>query len=106
MAFTLGFRDEISSLDHFSRHGARLGVATLEEYIKKADIFLGGPKDSDIIECVRQNGNILRYNPVSDEFGVIDANKVILTFYVINLDLRAKAKYPTNINYFQRQCLQ
>jgi len=89
-------------LDHHSRHHADFGLIGPDEYQNLADNFLGSPKSNDVHECVRTDGDIVRYNPLTNEFGVMSADRTILTYY--KPDPWNKAKYPTNMDYFREQC--
>jgi pyocin large subunit-like protein len=44
----------------------------------------------------------VRYNPKTNEFGVLDKNGVIRTYFKPNL--RDKNKYPTSLDYFKENC--
>jgi filamentous hemagglutinin len=101
---TRGFIDHFQALDHFSRHGSEFGAITFAQYVDLADNFLGSPRDAEILEGVRTDSSIVRYNPRTNEFGVITHDRIIKTYFIVNLDARARAKYPTNIDYFREQC--
>ena len=81
---------------------SEFGSITLDEYLSLADSFLGSSLAADVHECVRSNGQIVRYNPVTNEFGIITQNLTIITYYKPNPWI--KAKYPTNMHYFREQC--
>ena len=104
MPFTRGFIDHTQALDHFSKHGSEFGAITFAQYVSLADSFLGSPKDAEVLEGVRSDGSIVRYNPRTNEFGVMTSDKTIKTYFILNLNARAKAKYPTNTDYFMEQC--
>jgi len=72
-----------------------------DEYQRLADEFLGGPRAAETWECRRRNGDIVRYNAVSDEFGVLNGAGVIRTY--LKLD---PTDHPTvsNLQYFFAQC--
>lgn len=67
MALTLGFEDDDEWQDHFDDHHHLLGIATKEEYLGAADLFLGGPLRTTVLECTRRVGDIVRYDTVTQE---------------------------------------
>lgn len=102
MPYTLGFIDPVDLAQHFEDHGHEFGVEIEEEYEMLADEFLGGPRDSNTYECVRKrDGARLRYNRVTDEFGVLTASGEILTYFKPDPRIH---KRPTNWDYFQSEC--
>jgi hypothetical protein len=77
-----------------------MGAQTAAEYQTKADEFLGGQRGKDTLECSRKDGALLRYNPVTGEFGVL-ANGVIKTYFKPFLRQPARAA-----QYYRDQCNQ
>jgi len=68
--------------DHFIRHGSDFGAQTAAEYEKIASNFLTKAKPEGVLEKVRPNtGDILRYNPTTNEFGILSNNGVIRTYF-------------------------
>jgi len=69
---------------HFSRHGAKFGAATAEQYEQMADEFLFGMMDHDTREGFRINDR-LRFKDSNRHFGVaaIAAPEHIRTFYPV-----------------------
>lgn len=91
--------------DHFTRHGKALGARDEREYEEMADRFLGGPGSSTTYDCIRsRNGDLVRYDSATDEFGVLSKYGVIRTYYKPNPWNRTK--YPTNLDYWRAQCLK
>jgi filamentous hemagglutinin len=95
-----GFASDAQRQDHFDRHGSDFGAATPEEYERQADDFLNGPRGDEVLEKVRPNGDIVRYNPTTDEFGVTRADGTIRTYFKPD---PAVHPYPTNLDYFNAQ---
>ena len=102
MAYTKGF-DPVFLADHFQRHGQDFGAGTAQIYEAMADTFLGESLGSTTQECIRTTGDILRYDSVSDEFGILAANGVIRTYYKPSPAFHLQ---PTNLVYFQKECLK
>src|ERR1039458_5993864 len=66
---------------HYTSHGAEFGAKSATEYQTLADMFLGGTRVQPIEECFRGKGDIVRFNPVTDEYGVLDSGGTIRTYF-------------------------
>jgi filamentous hemagglutinin len=100
--YTLGFESQAKLIRHFIKHGQEFSVITEAEYEKLADAFLGGPQDADTLECRRRSdGAILRYNPVTNEYGVLRRDGVMKTYFKPDVARHGK---PTNLDYFLEEC--
>lgn len=77
-----GFASSSQLTDHFTRHGSVLGISTEVEYLERADAFCAGTKTNEIAECIRaREGDRIRYNGRTEEYGVLRADNVIRTYY-------------------------
>jgi len=85
---------------HFGDHGRDFGAKTPGEYQQQADTFLNGPRASGVLEKVRPNGDIVRYNPATEEFGVAQGNGTIRTYFKPDPSIHG---YATNLDYFNAQ---
>ena len=94
------FADRERLADHYNRHGADFGAKSEAEYQQMADNFLTGPRNSTTLEITRSNGDVVRYDPASDAFGVVSSNGSIRTYYVPDPGVHG---YPTNLDYFNAQ---
>jgi filamentous hemagglutinin len=86
--------------DHFNRHGGDFGARTAAEYEARANTFLNGPRGPGVLEKTRPNGDVVRYNPATDEFGVVKPDGTIRTYYKPD---PARHGRPTNLDYFNAQ---
>ena len=99
MALTKGFASPLDLSDHFTKHGARLGIEDESTYLARADNFLGSPKGPTAHEFRRPwNDDLVRYNPTTDEFGVLGENGYIKTYYKPD---PARHGFQTNGEYFE-----
>ena len=88
--------------DHFRRHKAEFDAATPEEYEALADTFLGGPLDANTLECEKaSNADVVRYNYISQEFGVLSPQRLIRTYFKPS---PRQHKFKTNLAYYQSEC--
>lgn len=85
---------------HFEDHGEDFGAKTPEEYQQQADNFLTSPKKQGVLQKTRANGDIVRYNPKTEEFGVVSKDGAIRTYYEPDPSIHG---YPTNLDYFNAQ---
>lgn len=103
MPFTKGFASTIELEVHFSDHGHEFGATSADEYGSMADGFLGGPIGPNTLESVRKNGDRLRYDPTTDEFGVLRRDMVIKTYFVPDPTIHG---WADNFTYFRQECLK
>ena len=78
---TNGFLNPRQLNRHYASHGAEFGAKSATQYQALADMFLGGIRVQPIEECVRDKGDIVRFNPVTDEYGVLDSGSTIRTYF-------------------------
>ena len=114
---TKGFVSVAELRRHFGEHGEEFGASNAREYEELADMFLGSATTSDIHECKRRCGHMIRYDAKTEAFGVLDVDGIILTCYkpvpcssvpFLQRDAAKEAgrchKYPNNLVYFQMEC--
>jgi filamentous hemagglutinin len=86
--------------EHFQKHGSNCGAASAAAYGAMAKTFLTRPFVVGTLEKTRTNGDVIRYNPNTEEFGVISAAGVVRTYFIPD---PAAHGYPTNLAYFYAQ---
>jgi pyocin large subunit-like protein len=97
--FTNGFASDYLLRSHFKKKGASVGAASEADYLGIADAFVGGPLPVGTLECLRPDGDRVRYNPATDYFGVLDTK----TGH-IRTCFRLPGTKARNLAYFQRNC--
>jgi hypothetical protein len=89
---------------HLEDHGSDFGATTASEYEQQASDFLTNQENQDILEFERvqgyRAGDAVRFNPETDEFGVIRPDGTIRTYYRPNPNLHG---FPTNLDYFNSE---
>uniref|UniRef100_A0A832MMA2 Uncharacterized protein n=1 Tax=Eiseniibacteriota bacterium TaxID=2212470 RepID=A0A832MMA2_UNCEI len=80
----IGFRSPQSLLDHFARHGAELGAATPSEYLALAQALRDAPAGGDVLEAVRADGVVTRFDRATGTFVAFDRDLVIRTCFKPN----------------------
>jgi hypothetical protein len=114
---TKGFLNPRQMNRHYTNHGADFGAMSATEYEIFADMFLGGVKILPIQECIRAKGDIVRFNPATDEYGVVDGNGTIRTYFKpvpcsslsrsVRITMRQAGRchgHNSNLLYFQSEC--
>ena len=99
MALTKGFENPLALSDHFTKHGARLGIADETTYLARAANFLGSPTSPTAHEFRRPwNDDIVRYDSTTEEFGVLGKDGYIKTYFKPD---PATHGFQTNGEYFE-----
>lgn len=114
---TKGFMNTRQLSRHFSEHGADFGASNAKEYEEAADGFLGGTLPQGIHECRRKQGDIIRYNPKGQDYGVLDKEGIIRTYFKpipcssvpasVRQSIRQAGRchgHANNFLYFQSEC--
>jgi hypothetical protein len=100
LAHAVPFKHRYDLKRHFVRHGEEFGTKTADEYERLADAFMMGPLRDGALECSR-DGDLVRFDPGTNEFGVLTTDGHIATFMV----LRPLPSDPqTPLQYFQSNC--
>jgi|GEM_PF-1886495 len=85
---------------HFLKHGKDFGAKTAQEYEKRAATFMLGDLSPGVLEKTNSYGDIIRYNVLTDEFGMFSKQGFIRTYYKPDLQIH---KLPTHLDYFYAQ---
>jgi len=87
--------------EHFQDHRFDFGADTESEYEELAESFLSNQNNPNILELIRpDNNDIVRFNPETDEFGILSSDGHIITYYKPDPRIHG---YPTNLDYFYAQ---
>jgi pyocin large subunit-like protein len=79
-----GFRSKKQFDEHFEKHGAEFGKITQQEYLRLAQELRDAPKGGPILETVRTDGVITRFDKRKGYFGAFNPDRTIRTFFVPN----------------------
>jgi filamentous hemagglutinin len=88
-----------NALRHFKDHGGDFGAKNALDYVRQAHRFLLNPPAGTLTR-IRGNGDIVRYNPVTNTFGVLAPQGVPRTFFKPDPTVHG---FPTNLDYFNAQ---
>jgi pyocin large subunit-like protein len=88
-----------NAFGHFTKHGADFEAKNALDYVRQAEDFLHNPP-AGALSKTRANGDVVRFDPATDAFGVMDKAGSPRTFYKPD---PAQHGYSTNLDYFNAQ---
>ena len=78
----IGFRTRRNLEEHFAKHGAEFGGATMEQYLVMAQALRDAPPGGDVLELVRPlDGVVSRFDRKRGAFLAFDRDGTIHTFF-------------------------
>src|SRR5262245_41000946 len=80
----IGFATRRKLLDHYEKHGAEFGSISREEYLRQAQILRDSPSGGDILEAVRADGVITRFDRKTGAFLAFNPDLTIRTYFKPN----------------------
>jgi pyocin large subunit-like protein len=80
----IGFATRRKFLDHFEKHGAEFGSISREEYLRQAQILRDSPAGGEILEAVRADGVITRFDRQTGAFLAFNPDLTIRTYFKPN----------------------
>jgi hypothetical protein len=89
----IGFASRQKYLDHYEKHGREFGTISAEEYLRQAQTLRDRPAGKDVLEVVRADGVITRFDQQSGAFLAFNQDLTIRTYFKPN----------DGVNYFWRQ---
>ena len=81
---SLGFADQRRLDEHFAKHGAEFGRITKQDYLRQAQLLRDAKVGGPVLEAVRRDGVITRYDRQTGAFIAFNPNGVIRTFFKPN----------------------
>ncbi len=101
VARTVPFKHRYDLERHFARHGQEFGAANADEYEARAEAFMTGPLREGVLECSRPNGDLVRFDPRTEEFGIRATAGHIVTFMILR---PLPSSRQTSLQYFRSKC--
>jgi pyocin large subunit-like protein len=77
----VGFASRARLEEHYRKHSEEFGAITREEYLRQAQALRDAPADGAILEAVRRDGVVTRFDRKSGAFIAFNANGVIRTYF-------------------------
>ena len=80
----VGFADQRRLDEHYQKHGAEFGRITKQDYLRQAQLLRDAKVGGPVLEAVRRDGVVTRYDQQTGAFIAFNANGVIRTFFKPN----------------------
>lgn len=77
----IGFQDRSHLEAHYRKHGAEFGDISEAEYLRRAQALRDRPAVGEILEGVRRDGVVTRFDRRGGEFLAFDRDLTIRTFF-------------------------
>ncbi len=81
---SVGFADARRLDEHFEKHGAEFGRITKQDYLRQAQLLRDARLADPILETVRRDGVVTRFDRQTGAFIAFNPNGVIRTFFKPN----------------------
>jgi len=78
---SVGFADTRRLEEHYEKHGAEFGATGRQDYLRMAQKLRDAPAGGPILEAVRRDGVVTRFDRQTGAFIAFNANGVIRTFF-------------------------
>ena len=78
---SVGFADTKRLEEHYGKHGAEFGATSRQDYLRMAQKLRDAPADGPILEAVRRDGVVTRFDRQTGAFIAFNPNGVIRTFF-------------------------
>lgn len=81
---SVGFADARRLEEHFEKHGAEFGRITKQDYLRQAQLLRDARLADPILETIRRDGVVTRFDRQTGAFIAFNPNGVIRTFFKPN----------------------
>jgi pyocin large subunit-like protein len=79
-----GFRSRKQFQEHFAKHGREFGNISPDEYLHRAQELRDAPVGGPVLQIVKSDGIITRFDQRSGAFGAYNPDRTIRTFFIPN----------------------
>lgn len=79
-----GFRTRRQFEEHYAKHGREFGNISAQEYLHRAQALRDAPPGGPILEVLKPNGIITRFDRRNGAFGAYNPDRTIRTFFIPN----------------------
>jgi pyocin large subunit-like protein len=80
----VGFADQRRLDEHYAKHGSEFGRITRQDYLRQAQLLRDARVGGPVLEAIRADGVITRYDQQTGAFIAFNPNGVIRTFFKPN----------------------
>lgn len=89
----IGFTSPARLAEHFEKHGREFGAIDRDEYLRRAQELRDRAVGGDVLELVRKDGVVTRFDKQSGAFLACNRDRTIRTFF----------RPDDGLRYFERQ---
>jgi pyocin large subunit-like protein len=79
-----GFRSKKLFEEHYAKHSREFGNISPEEYLHRAQALRDAPAGGPILQAVKPDGVITRFDKRTGAFGAYNPDRTIRTFFIPN----------------------
>ncbi len=80
----IGFASRQKLLDHYEKHGSEFSSISKEQYLRQAQELRDRQLDASVLEAVRSDGVITRFDKTTGAFLAFNADRIIRTYFKPN----------------------
>lgn len=77
----IGFASQQKLVEHYRKHGDEFGSITMEQYLRQAQALRDRPAGGMILENIRKDGVVTRFDRASGDFIACNPNGIIRTYF-------------------------
>jgi pyocin large subunit-like protein len=81
---TIGFKTRARLTEHYRKHGREFGRVSQADYLYLAQKLRDGPVGGSVLETVRSDGVVTRFDRATGSFLAFDPDGTIRTFFKPN----------------------
>ena len=81
---TIGFASQQKLLEHYQKHGSEFGSITIDEYLRQAQAMRDHAVGGDVLEFVRTDGVVTRFDRSTGAFIAFNSDGTIRTYFKPN----------------------
>ncbi|MBS1788982.1 MAG: hypothetical protein JST85_14725 [Acidobacteria bacterium] len=80
----IGFATRQKFFDHYDKHGSEFGAISREQYLRQAQELRDRPLNTGVLEAVRTDGVVTRFDKTTGAFLAFNADLTIRTYFKPN----------------------
>jgi pyocin large subunit-like protein len=78
---SIGFRSRTRLDEHYAKHGREFGTISRDDYLRQAQALRDAPVGGTVLEVVRGDGTVSRFDRASGGFVAFDGDGTIRTYF-------------------------
>jgi pyocin large subunit-like protein len=81
---SVGFASPSKLAEHYEKHGREFGSVTIDQYLRMAQELRDRPVEGTVVEALRSDGVVTRFDRASGAFLAFNRDRTIRTFFKPN----------------------